>query len=198
MIGTSTKSAAGSRCVLLHAPGSTLPADLVLSLERRGVEIIACTSSYTAMARVCMLERENDERTDDPALRDSLVLVLVSPKSLGKPADLVDAMRRYASRTACWWYDASANPRLRAVVDADIDLWLAEGIRSGQPMVIRPRPGEEPRPRLKLSGDGVEAEPSMPGQEPQTSLGNASGVSHTRIEPRRHGTGGMGGGIGGT
>src|SRR5688572_7344716 len=137
MNGPGAKSAAGSRCVLWHAPGTALPADLVTSLERRGVEMSACTSAYTAMARACLLERENDERTDDPAQRDSLVLVLVSPKDLAKPADLVDAMRRYATRTACWWYDQSANPRLRAVVDADVDLWLAQGIRSGQPMVIR-------------------------------------------------------------
>src|SRR5262245_45725702 len=78
----SGKSVPRSRCVLWHAPGTALPADLVLSLERRGVEMVSCTSAYTAMARASLLERENDERTDDPAERDSLVLVLVTPKSL--------------------------------------------------------------------------------------------------------------------
>src|SRR5687768_7093889 len=89
MTGPSNQST-GSRCVLWHAPGVTLPADLVFSLERRRVEISTCSSSYAAIARVCLLERENDERTDDPGLRDSLVLVLVSPTELCQPAEVVD------------------------------------------------------------------------------------------------------------
>lgn len=179
--------------MLWHAVGVSLPADLVLSLERRGVEISTCDNAYGAVARACMLERENDERTDDPAQRDSLVLVLVTPRELHRPAEVVDAMRRYASRTACWWYDASANPRLRAVVDEDVDQWLAEGVRTGEPVVIRPRAGEDPRPRLKLTGEGEVGEA---GEGPEGSsrleanIGEGPGVSHTRIEGLRHGAGG--------
>jgi hypothetical protein len=163
-----------------------------MSLERRGVKMTACTSAYTAMARACMLERENDERTDDPGERDSLVMVLVAPRELNRPAELVDAMRRYATRTACWWYDAGANPRLRAVVDADVDLWLAEGVRSGQPMVIRPRAGEDPRPRLKLSGEGEPGAPLPSHREAEEDVGGGEVLPHTRIEGWRHGTGGLG------
>lgn len=193
MTGTSARSGPASRCVLWHAPGTALPADLVMSLERRGVKMTACTSAYTAMARACMLERENDERTDDPGQRDSLVMVLVTPRELARPAELVDAMRRYATRTACWWYDVGANPRLRAVVDADIDLWLVEGVRSGQPMVIRPRAGEEPRPRLKLSGEEDAAAPVETEGEAEANSGSGPAMPHTRLEGWRHGAGGLGG-----
>jgi hypothetical protein len=189
MAGTRVQSST-SRCVLWHAPGTAPPADLVQSLERRGVELTACTTPYSAIARACLRERENDERTDDPSQRDSLVLVLVTPLRLEQPAEVVDAMRRYAPRTACWWYDPSANPRLRAVVDEDVDQWLAAGVRSGQPAVIRPRGAEEPRPRLKLATD-----PDAPGSGPVISRveGNSGGAPeapHTRMDGLR----GVGGG----
>ena len=179
--------------MLWHAPGAALPADLVLSLERRGVEILTCDSAYSAVARACLLERANDERTDDPAQRDSLVLVLVNPRELGGRAEVVDAMRRYAPRTACWWYDSGANPRLRAVVDEDVDRWLAEGVRTGQPAVIRPRTGEEPRPRLKLSGESEDGEAGAKPNRLETNAGEAAGGPHTRIEGWRHGAGGVAG-----
>ena len=179
--------------MLWHAPGSALPGDLVVSLERRGVEILSCDSAYSAIARACLLERANDERTDDPAERDSLVLVLVNPRELCGRAEVVDAMRRYAPRTACWWYDAGANPRLRAVVDEDVDQWLAEGVRTGQPAVIRPRPGDDDRPRLKLSGESEDGEGNATSGRLETNAGETPGGSHTRIEGLRHGAGGVAG-----
>lgn len=174
--------------MLWHAPDAAPPPDLVQSLERRGVELTACTTPYSAIARACLLERENDERTDDPTQRDSLVLVLVTPSRLRQPAEVVDAMRRYAPRTACWWYDAGANPRLRAVVDDDVDQWIAAGVRTGSPAVIRPRSGDEARPRLKLSGD--EREPDANGAplakpRPEPNAGEVTPVQHTRMEGLR-------------
>jgi hypothetical protein len=193
MMSGSSVNSAGSRCVLWHAPGVALPSDLVISLERRGVRLSSCTSAYAAIAQVCLHERANDERTDDPAQRESLVLVLVTPKQLAQPAEVVDAMRRYASRTACWWYDPSANPRLRAVVDADVEQWLAEGVRSGQPVVIRPRAGDDVRPRLKLSGDVETPDEGITRLRTDAIGGDPAPMPHTRIEGLRHGAGGVGG-----
>jgi hypothetical protein len=131
------------------------------------------------------MERENDQRTDNPAERDSLVLVLVCPRALGRPAEFIDAMERYAPRTACWWYDPRANPRLRAVVDADVDEWLDAGVKAGQPVVIRPQvgsnPSATPAPRLRLSGTD-EATPS-PNEGANPPKGGTGGnTPHTRME----------------
>lgn len=181
MAGTKVQSAT-SRCLLWHAQDAAPPVDLVQSLERRGVGLTTCTSAYSAIAMACLRERENDERTDDPSQRDSLVLVLVIPLKLGQPAEVVDAMRRYAPRTACWWYDPGANPRLRAVVDEDVDQWLAAGVRTGQPAVIRPRGMDESRPRLKLSGDGETGSGTPIISRVEGNTGGAPGAPHTRMD----------------
>lgn len=192
MSGTNVNSTV-SRCVLWHAVDAALPTDLVVSLERRGVEVSTCTCPYAALAKACLLERENDERTDEPGRRDSLVLVLVTPRHLWQPAEVVDAMRRYAPRTACWWYDEAANPKLRAVVDADVDQWVADGVRTGQPAVIRSRSGEDGRPRLKLSGDGESGRDDIASPSAVRVNGIHSegpSVAHTRVDGRRQGIGG--------
>ena len=160
---TGTPRSAGSRCVLWHAPGTVPPADLVTSLQRREVQISACTNPFAAIARACLLERDNDERTDDPQQRDALVLLLVCPRELDRAATVVDAAHRYAGRTACWWYDPSDNPRLRAVTDEDLDQWPGATPMDAPSMVIRPPERSESRPRLKLAGESTM--PS-PGNEP--------------------------------
>lgn len=184
--------------MLWHAPGTSLPGDLVASLERRGVLISSCTSAYAAISWAALMERENDQRTDNPAERDSLVMVLVCPRALARPAEFIDAMERYAPRTACWWYDPRANPRLRAVVDADVDQWIDAGIRAGQPVVIRPHLAPPApattTPRLRLSGsDSVSSGPD------EGTSGTDADTPHNRIEGHGggHGEGHHGVGYGG-
>lgn len=200
----------GSRCVLWHAPGDLPPADLITSLERRGVVITSAASSYMAVAEACLLERANDERTTDPGDRDALVLVLVCPARLADAGAVVDAMRRYAGRTACWWYDPSANPRLRAVVEEDVREWEAERRGGTTPPVPRSPQEPETAPRLKLSGDGGgvvgpagESGPGVGGTGgggggPDSGIrGPGPGMSHTKIvEPVRRGRTGESSGSG--
>jgi hypothetical protein len=190
-----------SRCVILHAPGSAVPPELTTGLERRQVEMTFCTSAYEAMARACLLEREND-RIEDAESRDALVMLLVAPEKLPHAADLVNALKRHAPRTACWCYVPGANLRLRAVVDDDVAAWQvnrnpAPGW-SDDPMVIRPSMspsqdagGERAHLHLHTEGNrGRDAGASeLAGPSASAAAANA-GMTETRAAPGRTHLGG--------
>lgn len=171
------------RCVLLHAPGAVLPGELLTSLSKRIRQLTVCTGVYAAMAEVCTVERGRKVREsgNGKAARPGAVLVVVEPREVPGVVDLMDAVKKYAPQTNCWSYERGANPKLRAVVDEDVQGWsvrapLVARTPTPAPMpapVVRPgavseavaalkarsRPGPTPPSgpaRLRLAGDGLE------------------------------------------
>ncbi len=188
-----------TRCVLWHAPATAPSKELLESLDARQVVVTACTDSYRAMALVCQLERANDRRiakaaheqhhpgvpVDAPgagaalsgaagvsggtAQRDALVLLLVSPADLEDATPVVEAVKRYAPRTACWWYDQRANPRLRAVVEGDVASWQRMSAPRARPS---PQPPDESPANPSIRSPFVGAPSGRPGPvaSPRTPL----------------------------
>lgn len=125
---------AALRCVLWHPSGAALPADLLNSLSKRIGHITVCTDAFAALAEVCVTHRDAWRSPTDPApspgSRPSTVLLLVHPPQLGDLAETLAEIRTFAPETLCWKYDASANPKLSAVVESDVSAWMARGAGS--------------------------------------------------------------------
>lgn len=154
------------RCVLFSRPGQAVPSDLLNSLARRIGRIASCTDAYTAMAEVCAVER--DRATSDPALPAATVLVLIEPHALSDAAEIVSQLRLFAPAAVCWKFESSANPRLSAIVDADVATWTAKpspppppnATAAGQPSRRTGVP-PAPAPRLRIAGASL-PDPSGP------------------------------------
>lgn len=149
-----------ARCVLWRPPGGDPPAELLESLRRRNLEIIDCTDPYTAMARLCLLQRETVAAVGAGRAVGPFILIVVAPTELPDAPDLVRAVERYAPRAACWMYESldpasisgpSPNPRLRRIVPEDVQFWLRRSAESARPGSVPPTEG--PRLRLAVGDD---------------------------------------------
>ena len=134
----------GFRCVLLVKGGAlAAPADLLLSLSKRAVEVTVCASPFEAMARI--VSRRGSE-ADRPT-----ALLVVEPDGLDRAEELARSVERFAPRVARWRYDDSAEPKLRG---------YALPKPEAAPIERRAEPGEgvgipvrtASPPRLRLAG----------------------------------------------
>lgn len=153
--GNHAASAARSalRCVIWHSAQTALPGELLSSLSKRIGHMSVTTDGYTAFAHVCTIERERRaaQAAGIPPAH-AAVLLLVHPGTLAGAAAVVGAARLYAPTCAVWQYDrdlgvsgASANPRLRSVVEEDVRRW-ASGAAAAT-AAQRPMPAEVPANR---------------------------------------------------
>ncbi len=110
---------ADSVCVLWHPPAQAAPVALVESLRRHGAELRFVDNAYSALARVCLAAATDARRPR------AVLILLVNPASLREPVAFVRTVRRYAPRSACWWYDDSSSPAFRAVTPEDLARWEA-------------------------------------------------------------------------
>lgn len=119
---------AALRCVIWHAAAGELPGELLSSLSRRIGRMSVCTDALTAVAECCLIEREHRRAlaAANPAAPPvGGVLVVVHPRQLPEAPHVLDAVRTYAPCVAAWWYDRGANPKLRGVVEGDVQTWTA-------------------------------------------------------------------------
>lgn len=130
-------SASVTHCVLWHVRESTPPPELLANLAAKGIRLTEAFDPYEAVARVALLERHNDARaaahspSDEASAgevppapaRDAIILLMIRPDNLPGASDVVDAVRRFAPRTACWQFDVRTNPMLRPVVEDDVAAW---------------------------------------------------------------------------
>jgi hypothetical protein len=143
-----------TRCVLWHAASNSVPDELLRSLRKRDIEIVEVTDQYAAVARACLNERAARNGTAGwPPSAIALVLLLVEPSSLDGAAGAADEVHRFSPRTAVWWYDARATPRLRPATDADIESWRAPSDSSRRAPHVPP---------LRLTGVAPEASHTSP------------------------------------
>jgi len=125
-----------THCVMWRSIESCFPPELLTNLSAKGIRITEVSDRYETMARVTLLERANDERAMQTAAkgatnhedgagtpRDAIILLMIQPDNLSGAADVYHAVQRFAPRTACWQFDARANPVLRPVVESDLAAW---------------------------------------------------------------------------
>lgn len=156
------------RCVVWHAPGGVVPADLTAALGRRHMGIEQCAGPMAALAEVCALDREvHDEGR--PGVPPGVILVLVEAESLPDAPEVLRAVELYAPRVRCWRYEPGAADRLRAVGSADLapeppvvivmpEVRQDSGTRPGAV-----RHAAQGRSTLRLAGNG-----SLPVKPPET------------------------------
>lgn len=125
-------AASSTLCVVWSRPDRAVPAELLALLEsKRGVRIERSVCAYDALARVLTQASVDDRRRAasgdlSNALsseRTPTVLLMVEPGELDLAAMTHEAAQRFASHAACWQYDASETPALRAVSESDVEGW---------------------------------------------------------------------------
>jgi hypothetical protein len=102
-------------CILLHAPATALPTELLASLGKRIPSISTYTDSYLALAEVCTLGRSA-----------TVVLVLIEPPTLPDLAELLHAMRLHAPSATLWWYSMRSGPTLRKLHPNEHAPWVLD------------------------------------------------------------------------
>lgn len=91
--------------------GRDIPAELLASLERRGLAWVPARDGYSAMAEVLLRQRAIGATGKGAK---AAVLVLVYPTLLDLSGLVVDALGRFAGPVAVWRYDPDAHPVLAA------------------------------------------------------------------------------------
>lgn len=122
------KPVADSACVLWHHPDTTPPRELVASLTKHGANVLPCHDAYSALALACRSSvGPAAGRENGPREARAVLILLLEPAKLPAPgaAAMVRAARRYAPRSACWWYSTAAVPSFRAVTPQDLAGWEA-------------------------------------------------------------------------
>lgn len=147
------------RCVLLHAPGTTVPTTLLASLAKSVSDITSFTDAYPALAEVFALGGNA-----------GVLLILVEPATLRDAAELTDAVRLHGPQTQMWWYSHAHPKRLVRIGPADSKPWAVQEPEPAAPAAPAP-PAAGPRlastvgpetPRLKPGG----AAAFRPGAKP--------------------------------
>lgn len=152
-------------CVMLAPRHWALDPELDQALRRKDVDVVRVSSPLIAMAHVGRLAR------DARAL--GIILLFVEPTELVEPATLARCVERYAPRTACWMFDRSSGPRLRAVQPKDLESWAAASVTlrlAGQRQDRPSRSPEASAPSASLGLADRVAEITLQSQESPGAL----------------------------
>lgn len=151
-----------ARCVLWHAPGADVPADLRGALSRRSVATVECDTALWAMAELCRLHHL------EPA--EPLILLLLEPRLLGDVREAVRVAERYAPHATHWVYDSTREPRLRAYASAG----TAAGVEAEGEDALRIAGMNESETESSDNADAIceagESQPSILTQQELASL----------------------------
>ncbi|MEM0983347.1 MAG: hypothetical protein AAGI17_05295 [Planctomycetota bacterium] len=117
------QGAAGTRCVIWHPDEIKPPARLLEALRRRGIEPIATSASYIALAHLARIHRDES--------CEVVIALMLEPDRLERPIELLQAMELYTPRAVAWVYREDVHPQLRAVTDDDREQFKENGRRQG-------------------------------------------------------------------
>ncbi len=172
-------------CVVLHAPGTAVPPELITTIGRKFPSLCLFSDAYLAFAELCVSRKAG-----------GIGLVLVEPAGIPDAADLIDAVRIHAPSAAVWWYSQHDELMLRRVKPGERADWSPPP-GSPQPQAapppaaargprLAPAPGPE-TPRFK-PGEAAAfrptAKPSRPSNEPPRITvrpGGGIGVRRLRL-----------------
>jgi hypothetical protein len=157
------------------------------TLSRKGLLVRVCRSVFQAMAELVLHEMQ----VRRGETRQPMILMVVEPDDIAGSQDLVRAVGKYASHSACWRYAARDKPKLAAFRVEEgsgageggtpgthgRDIPVGPALRGGndpQPEVsstltgayeaIRSRTVRTAKPKLRLAGDGPVA-PAKPAPQ---------------------------------
>lgn len=145
-----------AQCVLWLDPRTGEPGALFAALSGRGVQVIRVGGPYAALGEVCRLGRSGRR----------VILLLVEPRSLDESGRVFDAVQRFAPAAACWAYEEGANPKLRAVVESEVEAWPG-----GEPEPVPPEVIIRTRGDARVASAGRQA-----GVQPQLRLVDEGGL----------------------
>ncbi len=118
------------RCVLLHAPGTTVPTPLLATLAKKVRDVASFTDAYPALAEIFALGGNA-----------GVVLILVEPAGLRDATELIDAVRLHGPQTQMWWYSRAHPKKLVPIGPADSRPWALR-----EPEPAAPAPSAPPAP----------------------------------------------------
>ena len=176
----------GTHCVML-LPRSVEPDnELLNALTRRDLDVHRADSALVAFAR---LVRHIADVRDGVAAATAQILLLVEPARLGDPAGLIRSVEHYAPKVACWLFDPTSTPKLRAVQAADVESWAERAQARREAADTTPLAADWATPyKLVAQSNGVSAEieatPATPGRSVGVgSAPAANGTSNARPNP---------------
>lgn len=150
---TPPEKATSLRCVLVHAPGSSVPERLEQALRTKKIETEATDDIYAALVLICRLAR--DEGVALP------ILALVEPERIAHAADLVEAVSVYAPKAVQWAYAASPRDQIREVQEDDLERWRIEQGETETRTGSGGKPEPDPRAAGISDADPVAGSPSI-------------------------------------
>jgi hypothetical protein len=127
--------------VALWLPACGAPDRLVQALSGRGIGVWPVTSPYAALAAACMASRT--ARAARGNIAGSMALVIVNPEQQPDAKGVFEAVAKFAPGVRCWMFGPATNPKLRAIVETDVDGWPGSVATKGPEIVVRPRPVDE-------------------------------------------------------
>lgn len=153
MEDSSGDSGTGFSVALWLPEGVVPPPRLVQALSGKGIRVEPVRSPYAAMAAVCQASRA--ARAARGSVAGGLALIVVHPEQQPDAAAVLESASKYAPGVRCWMFGPATNPKLRAIVEGDVEEWGGAPAREPE-IVVRPRPIERE----------IEARPVSPKQSP--------------------------------
>ena len=120
---------APARAMVCHAPEASAPAALLEALQRRAFEVELIGGTHRVVARAVA------HRHAPATSGQKLVVVLVEPGRLTRPAECLEALRMMPGGVACWVYDA-ATGELRAASAVDVESWSEKKRSQASPEAV--------------------------------------------------------------
>lgn len=139
-------------CVLLHAPATPIPTELLAALSKRIRRISTFSDAYLALAEACALAHSSP-----------IVVVLVDPPTLPDASKLVHLLRLHIPAATTWYYSHHDGRTLRKLAPSDPIPWSASKIIAPS----HPAPGATPAAGPRLASTlGPETPRLKPGGAP--------------------------------
>lgn len=105
-----------ARAMVCHAPDGSAPGALLEALQRRAFEVELVGGTHRVVARAVV------HRHAPATSGQKLVVVLVEPSRLTRPAECLEALRMMPGGVACWVFDGVTG-QLRAASAVDVESW---------------------------------------------------------------------------
>ncbi|MFN0133403.1 MAG: hypothetical protein ACKVW3_12860 [Phycisphaerales bacterium] len=185
-------SAHAGVAVVWHASPTLDTSKLLAALAKGGLRVINVRGPFQALAELRVAQRARADaleaapsgtgrgnarvsgHTPTPAL------VMVDPADPAEALQLHEAVARYVPGVKAWLFGPGANPRLRPVVESDVEAWSTRATPAVGPVRTEP-------PRMVVPERRVERRVDMPTDPPlrltgslESDIGRADGMMESK------------------